>query len=82
MASHPLVQVIDEFTTQRVAATSKDEASRSAVEKPGLTDFIRRFENEMVVTEVAYKELKATRRQAYQLYQRGLTQVGVVGSNN
>lgn len=36
----------------------------------------------MQVTELAYKQLMATKKRASQLYQRGLSQVGVVPSNN
>lgn len=77
-AVHPLLSVVDEFTNQRAAAV----APNSRVEKPRLGDFIQRFESEMQVTELAYKQLVATKKRQHQLYERGLSQVGVVTSNN
>jgi hypothetical protein len=63
IAAHPLVRIIDEFTYQRTLAATANASG--AAEKPRIEEFISRFENEMMCTELAYKQLKATKKKAY-----------------
>ncbi len=81
LAPHPLVQVVDDFAGRRQMHAGDCEATP----KPTLTEFIARFESEMKSTEIAFKQQEASQKRAHSLYQRGLSQVGVVGprsSNN
>lgn len=50
---HPLVQVIEEFTSRRIAS----QAHNSGLPKVRLEEFIARFESEMIATEALHKEL-------------------------
>ena len=68
------MQVIEEFTSQRAAAQQSNR-----VPKPRVEQFIERFEHEMVITEEAHRQLKASKKRAYQQRRLDLNQAS---SNN
>lgn len=74
---HPLLQVIDDVVGQRIQALHTADHSK----KPSIKHFIQRFEEQMIATEHAYKQSASMRAVEQNLYQRGLSQVGLVNTN-